>query len=115
MCFRLGERQLLEDVYLNITVTDVPSLVHNMSAFYLPRLLAFLASMIETNPHVEFHLTWLSNVLEHHGMHLAKNKANYSSVMKDLLRILTHKNDAMIKLVDSNRNTLNYILACAQS
>lgn len=70
LSLRLNETQVTATVYKSIPIASVPLVCAHFPQNYLARLLAVLAKEIDSGAHVEWSMTWLSNLLKFHGNYL---------------------------------------------
>lgn len=113
MSLRLNEADLTENVLLNTPVAQINVIVRSLSVAYAELLLKWLAEGMSASAEKHFHFwqLWLKALLVEHGYQLKLNRAaNLTSLTALLQRISTLTNQ-ITKLVDSNKYTLDYLIA----
>ncbi|KAK5071740.1 U3 snoRNP protein [Lithohypha guttulata] len=112
MSFRLNEKQLVRRVYEAIPYGQVSLVVRDLPRVYLGRLLNFLASQLESSPHLEFALSWIGEVVGVHGRYIKERAGQFSSELRAVQRGI----DGIGKIIRnlSQRNTFEIEFLCQQ-
>jgi periodic tryptophan protein 2 len=84
MAFRLNERPLLLRAYESTPPSDIRLIARQIPQIYLLTFLRFIASHLESSPHVEFDLMWIGALLTAHGRYLSGRSSEFSSVFRGL-------------------------------
>lgn len=84
MAFRLNEQHLILRAYEAVPHVDVRLIARQVPQVYLFALLKFIAGHLETSPHVEFDLIWITNLLTGHGPYLGSRSGEFASVFRQL-------------------------------
>lgn len=63
MSLKLNERSLIVHVLEGIRTQDIGLTVRSLAEVYLEKLLKFLAAMLEISRHLEFYVTWVTEIL----------------------------------------------------
>ncbi|RKP36347.1 WD40-repeat-containing domain protein [Dimargaris cristalligena] len=98
MAFRLNEKALMVKVYENIPPTDVPILARDFPEAYLDRMLHFIAVHAEENPHLEFHMLWVSSLLRDHGRFIKRHSTRLQPVLRNILKAITRIQQDLSKM-----------------
>ena len=86
MAFRLNEKPLLTPAYESIPFEAIPLVVRDLPKVYLGRLLMLVALQMESSPHLEFALRWLSEILSVHGRYIKEKHGDFASELRAVLR-----------------------------
>ncbi|KAF8476904.1 quinon protein alcohol dehydrogenase-like superfamily [Kalaharituber pfeilii] len=111
MSLRLNERYIIHQVYEAIPQVDIRLVVKDLPVVYIPRLLAFVAEMSETTPHLEFCLLWIEALVTVHGRYLRENAQQFQAEMRMVQKVLGRIQSDLTKLADQNIYTLDYLLS----
>lgn len=84
MAFRLNEKPLLHTVFESIPPESVDLVARGMPEKYLFKLLSFVGMHMETSPHIEFHLMWVTSVMTAHGRYLRDHRGQFQPVFRAL-------------------------------
>lgn len=84
MAFRLNEKPLLHTVFEGIPHESVELVARGMPEKYLHKLLTFVGMHMETSPHIEFHLLWVTSVMTAHGRYLRDHRGQFQPVFRAL-------------------------------
>ncbi|RCI03258.1 hypothetical protein CU098_004251, partial [Rhizopus stolonifer] len=114
MAFRLNEKPLLHTVFEGIPPDSVSLVCQNMPEKYLFKLLTFIGVHMETSPHIEFHLMWVTNIMTYHGRYLRDHRGQFQPVFRALHKGVNRVRDDISTLCDSNNYTLKYLLSQQQ-
>ncbi|WAR00919.1 PWP2-like protein [Mya arenaria] len=74
LSFRLNEQSLIQEVMENIPIPDVEVIINNLPDIYVDKLMAYVATAIESTAHIEFYLIWARQLLMQHGPRCDHNK-----------------------------------------
>ncbi|CEQ40342.1 SPOSA6832_01966, partial [Sporobolomyces salmonicolor] len=110
MALRLNERALIQTVYEAIPPSDVPLLARQLPPTYLEPVLRFLGKQLESSPHVEFHLVWISSLFAAHGRLLRERSGDHAATFRGLQKGLTDVQETIVRLSDDNSFTLQFLL-----
>lgn len=86
MAFRLNDRNLIRHVYQSVPYGSITLLVRELPKVYLSRLLMLLGQQMESSPHLEFALLWLSEVLSIHGRYIKEKQGDFAVELRAVLR-----------------------------
>ncbi|KAI8328017.1 putative WD repeat protein [Chlamydoabsidia padenii] len=111
MAFRLNEKKITQQVFEGIPPDSIPLVARGLPEKYLDKLLKFIGVHMETSPHIEFHLLWVTNVLTAHGRYLKHHRGEYQAVFRALYKGVTRVRDDIAGLCDNNVYTLKYLLS----
>lgn len=113
MAFRLGEKELEEEVMEAVPPGDVQLVAELVPVVYLNKQLAALASKLESSPHLEFYLQWTRHLLNAHGRFLQDNAPKHMTALRSLVKSLGRQHDGIGTVCEENRYSLQYLLASA--
>ncbi|KAI5732903.1 hypothetical protein M8J76_005484 [Diaphorina citri] len=102
MSLKLNEQGLIIHVLENIRTRDIALTVRSLAEIYLEKLLKFIAAMLEVSKHIEFYVSWVSQIL----MVL---KSPSQTTLVHLQRNLNKKYSDLAKICDFNVYTLELI------
>jgi hypothetical protein len=104
MALRLGlsEHTLLRQCAESTPRDAVALSVQALPRRLLQRLLAFLATLLNESPHLEFCLTWAYATLLHHGKHLRANAHLYVTPLRALHKAVRRHQVGSITLASVN-------------
>ncbi|CAM0142760.1 unnamed protein product [Umbelopsis sp. WA50703] len=88
MAFRLNEKNIIQQVFEGIPPKDIELVAQDLPEKYLERLLKFVGVHMESSPHVEFHLIWVTRLLMTHGRYLKENRGQYQAIFRTLQKAL---------------------------
>ncbi|UZJ52882.1 hypothetical protein CBS101457_002202 [Exobasidium rhododendri] len=129
---RLGDTQLLVEVYENVRPKDINLIVSQLPSMHLTSIFKLVASRMTpaTNPHakgtfttaggsphIEFHLLWLSSLLAIHGTSLRKQSQS-GKVAPTLRSVASSLNDLssnISKVADDNSHLMLYLWGAMQT
>ncbi|KAL0096596.1 WD40 repeat-like protein [Phycomyces blakesleeanus] len=111
MAFRLNEKTVLHDVFEGIPPDSVDLVARGMPQKYLQKLLQFVGVHMETSPHIEFHLIWVTSIMTAHGRYLKEHRGEFQAVFRALHKGVNRVRDDIANLCDSNTYTLKYLLS----
>ena len=96
--FRLGEQNMLVYVYHRIPSSDIPLILQNLPTKYLDRFIKCLVLQLDSNPRLEYHLVWVSQLVKLHGRYLYQHSIEYDACLRDLYKGLTKAQNGFSKL-----------------
>lgn len=102
MSLKLNEQSLIVHVLEGIRTQDIGLTVRSLAEVYLEKLLKFLAAMLEVSRHLEFYVTWVTEIL-------LVLKTPSQSTLVHLQRNLNRKYGDLAKICDFNVYTLQLI------
>ncbi|KAJ1650914.1 U3 snoRNP protein [Dispira simplex] len=111
MAFRLNMPPLIAQVYEAVPPSEVPLLTHDFPKLYLDRMFTFIASHSDQNPHVEFHLMWVSHLMKHHLPYIKSNMTLLQPVLRNLQKSVVRMHRDLAKLCNDNTYTIRYMLS----
>ncbi|KAJ2964255.1 hypothetical protein NQZ79_g742 [Umbelopsis isabellina] len=114
MSFRLNEKNVIQQVFEGIPPKDVELVAQDLPEKYLERLLKFVGVHMESSPHVEFHLIWVTRLLMAHGRYLRENRGQYQAIFRTLQKALGSVKEDLANLCDANQYLLKYIITQCQ-
>ncbi|KAI8351541.1 quinon protein alcohol dehydrogenase-like superfamily [Blakeslea trispora] len=86
MAFRLNEKPLIHTVFEGVPPDSVELVAREMPEKYLFKLLTFVGTHMETSPHIEFHLMWVTHVMTAHGRYLRDHRGQFQPVFRALYK-----------------------------
>ncbi|KAI8085126.1 WD40 repeat-like protein [Halteromyces radiatus] len=111
MAFRLNEKKITQKVFEGTPPDSIPLVARGLPEKYLDKLLKFIGTHMETSPHIEFHLLWVTSLLTCHGRYLKQHRGEFQAVFRALYKGVTRVRDDIANLCDSNVYTLKYLLS----
>uniref|UniRef100_H2YNU9 Small-subunit processome Utp12 domain-containing protein n=1 Tax=Ciona savignyi TaxID=51511 RepID=H2YNU9_CIOSA len=114
MSFRLNDKPLIREVLEAVPSSSIELLCERLPPSYVDKLLDFLASEMESSPHLHFILLWMRAILTKHGPHLKSKSNHVVAVMRHVQKSLTRKSETICKLLDANFYQSQYIISLAQ-
>jgi periodic tryptophan protein 2 len=128
---RLGDAQLLVEVYENVLPKDINLLVSQLPPMYLGKVLKLVASRMAPatdsqnkgtittvggSPHIEFHLLWLSSLLAIHGATLRKQSQSgkVAPTLRSVAGALNDLSSNISKVADDNSHLMLYLWGAMQ-
>ncbi|XP_064636474.1 periodic tryptophan protein 2 homolog [Lineus longissimus] len=115
LAFRLNEQRLIQEVVETIPVSDIAVVGQSIPDVYINKLLSFIASQMESSPHIEFYLTWAQKLLYMHGPKLKQRSQSIMAILRSLLKVITRRYEDIGKICDHNKYNLQFILALSQT
>ncbi|KAJ3289898.1 hypothetical protein HK104_007150 [Borealophlyctis nickersoniae] len=114
MAFRLGERNVIQQVYEGIPAGSVALVARELPVKYLERMLKFLVGFMDQSPRLEFHLLWCTALLKYHGRYLKDRCVEFASALRALQKGMSKLYDDVSKVCDDNTYTLQFIIGVAK-
>ena len=114
MAFRLNEAGLIKRVFQAVPAAEVPLVVGDMPAVYVPRLLRFVAAQTEESPHIEFCLVWIKALVDKHGAWLSANRGRVDVELRVVSRAVAKMRDEIRRLADENVYMVDYLVGQAE-
>ncbi|KAL8997720.1 MAG: hypothetical protein Q9169_003049 [Polycauliona sp. 2 TL-2023] len=111
MGFRLNESSLLKRVFEAIPSEEVGRLVKQVPVVYIPRLIRFVALMMNASPRLESNLRWIEALLSTHGAFLKANMHSVSQEVRMVQKAIDTIQVDLARLSDENIYILDYILS----
>lgn len=129
---RLGDSQLLTEVYENVPPKDINLLVSQLPQMYLGSILKLVARRMAPatdsqakgtittaggSPHIEFHLLWLSSLLAIHGATLRKQSQSgkVAPTLRGVAGALNDLTSNISKVADDNSHMMLYLWGAMQT
>lgn len=109
MSFRLNEKPLIRKVFESIPHNQIPLIVRDLPHVYLGRLLQFLASQLESSPHLEFVLTWIGDVVGIHGRYIKERAGQFSSELRAVQRCIDDVGKTVRNLAQRNSFEIEFL------
>ncbi|KAK6197917.1 quinon protein alcohol dehydrogenase-like superfamily [Scheffersomyces amazonensis] len=111
MAFRLNETHLIHQVYESISLKDIKLVASDLPVIYVTKILDFISDLLilEDNPHFEYNLLWIKNILEFHGQYINLNKFEFQSSLKKIQRFLNKVGKDVVLLNKRNNYLLEYL------
>ncbi|CDR43671.1 CYFA0S12e03070g1_1 [Cyberlindnera fabianii] len=88
MSFRLNEAHLIHRVYEAIPVKDVKLIASDLPIVYVERLLSFIGEQAMSSQHIEYHLLWVSALVQSHGKYINTHKHEFSKSLRAVQRVI---------------------------
>ncbi|XP_003739891.1 periodic tryptophan protein 2 homolog [Galendromus occidentalis] len=109
LAFRLNEADLLKEVFERIPVSNAELISSQLPQIYVEKLLAFLASGLESTRHIELYMRWVRAALISHGESLKDRSPRIIALLKSLQKniILRHKD--LHKVCEQTRHSIRYV------
>ena len=98
MALRLSESPLVQRAYEAVPSSSIKLVARQIPGIYVRALLQFIASHMESSPHVEFDLMWIGAMLTSHGKQLRERRGEVTSAMRGLQKGLINFEDGVSKL-----------------
>lgn len=129
---RLGDAQLLVEVYENVKPKDINLVISQLPIMYLPNILKLVAGRMapatdSTNkgtittaggsPHIEYHLLWLSALLAIHGTTLRKQSQSgkVAPTLRSVASALNDLTSNISQVADDNSHLMLYLWGAMQT
>ncbi|KIX98572.1 uncharacterized protein Z520_05873 [Fonsecaea multimorphosa CBS 102226] len=112
MAFRLNDKPLLRQAYESVPYGSIPLLVRELPRVYLGKLLMLVAQQMENNPHLEFALRWLGEILSVHGRYIKERHGEFAAELRSILRGVDGVGKTVRSL--SERNVFEIEFLCQQ-
>lgn len=90
MAFRLGEQDVISNVYQSIPVSEISLIVRQIPTKYLARTIGFLTETMETSPKIQQCLLWMVALFKHHSDFLRERNMEYAASLTGMSKVLTH-------------------------
>lgn len=98
MALRLSEKPLIKRTYESVPPSDIKLIARQLPNVYVATLLGFMADQLESSPHVEFELLWVSAMLTAHGRWLRDRKGEMASTFRGIQKGLMNFEAGITKL-----------------
>lgn len=115
MSFRLNDKKLMQQVYESISPASIALILRELPRVYLARLLRFLAEQMETTPHIEFHLKWVTEVIGVHGRYIKEHQGEFASELRAVLQGVEVVGKTVRTLSQRNGFEIDFLTARKQS
>ncbi|KAI9723019.1 MAG: hypothetical protein M1812_001468 [Candelaria pacifica] len=110
MAFRLNSPALIQRVYENIPIKDIPLLVRDLPSTYLSRILNWVISQTDKTPHLEFNLIWIRELVTIHGRFFKDHRHAFEMELRALDRCLKGIRGELGRLAEGNSYFLEFLL-----
>lgn len=154
MALRINENGLLQLVYESIPLDQIQFVVRDLPTIYLDKLLALISILIDSqfmedsneklvrrgkdhvqefkkSPHIQYHLTWLSYILQTHGSFIRERfnrhafghqiqhqslmtTTSYAIILRSLKKNILQVRSDLVKICDDNLYFLRFLLQQAK-
>lgn len=111
MSFRLSAPKLTTHIYRHIPVTEIGLVVRELPVVYLARLLRLVAAEADASPNLERNLLWLRILLTVHGRVLKQRQAEFTEVVRLVVRAVQRVKGEVFKVAEANERTVGFLLA----
>ncbi|XP_071445521.1 periodic tryptophan protein 2 homolog [Hetaerina americana] len=109
MAVKLNEQNITMEVLEGVPPDEIELCVKSLPDMYVERILKFIATSMESTPHLEFYLDWVRHMLLVHGTKLKTGSPLLSPTLLTLQKNITRKTEHLQKLCDFNKYTLKYV------
>lgn len=110
---RLGEKELLAEVYERIKVSEISLVVRQLPRSYVASMLELVAMRMapaSASPHVEFHLTWLSTLFSVFGSEIRMHSGTtFAPVLRSVQMALHELRGNVKRVTDANTASMLYV------
>lgn len=118
LSLRLNEHQVTRTVFNCIPIESVPLLCANFPNSYLTRLLTFIGTEVEKGAHVEWSMTWLTNLLKFKGEFLQKQadgvKSPIRAIMLQIFSSTQFFDQSLTRVVNQNQHLMDFMIGRAE-
>ncbi|XP_014678751.1 PREDICTED: periodic tryptophan protein 2 homolog [Priapulus caudatus] len=115
LAFRLNEQSLIRQVIECTPYNSVEHIARALPDDYVERTLRHVAVAMEASPHVQLYALWTHALLYTHGERLKSRASALMPLLATLQKSLTHRYTDLNKICDSNKYTIQYLLAQAEA
>lgn len=110
---RLGEEELLAEVYERIKVSEITLVVRQLPRTYVAPMLELVATRMSPasgSPHLEFHLIWLGTLFNVFGSDIRMHSnTTYAPVLRTVQMVLHELRGNVKRITDNNTASMLYI------
>ena len=110
---RLGEKELMAEVYERTSPNDIGLVARQLPVVYLSMVLRLVAERMQPasqSPHVEFHLRWVAAIFGAHGNEIrSKAATEYAPTLRAVQIGLNELRANVKKVSDENLFTMLYV------
>eukprot|EP00126_Sphaerothecum_destruens_P011227 Sdes_comp20878_c0_seq2m17869 len=110
MAFKLGEKNWILSVVENIPKSSVFQVVSQLPAFYIEKLLDFIASQIDETLRIDFYLLWCVDIFNFHGRFLKNHSVRLLPIFRRLQKGISRHFELLQKVCDENKFTMKYFI-----
>lgn len=109
MSLCLNEKEYIIKCIEKCNIGEVSLVIKTIPQEYLYRILEVLVKEIESSKHIEYYLYWCLNILQIDGEIIHKNIKSYLGLIRSLYKIISGHRNELLKLVENNVYTLDYL------
>lgn len=109
MSFRLNEEYLINKVYEEIPLSEIPLVAANIPVVYLPRILKFIGDFAMESQHIEFNLFWIKQLLSSHGKYIQDNKHLFASSVRSVQRFIGRIAKDVVSVSTENKYSYRFL------
>jgi len=96
-------------VYERIPSKDIRLVCSSVPTVYLHRLVDFVATQVDSTPHIQLHLMWARWMLMSHGNWLSEKRSVVASSLKGLHKALSKQFSDIGGLANNNLHTVTFL------
>ena len=111
MSFRLSDKLLMQQVYEAVAIPSIALVIRGLPLVYLSRLLQLLGAQLDTTPHIEFHLRWVTEIIGVHGSYIKEHRSEFASELRAVLRGVDGVGKSVRNLSQRNEFEIEYLTA----
>ncbi|KAJ3217190.1 hypothetical protein HDU67_008319 [Dinochytrium kinnereticum] len=108
MAYRLGERHVIDKVYVATPKEDIAAVVKNMPKKYLDKVLKMIVHQFEVSPSAHQHLLWASLIIRYHGQYLKDRSQEFAPLLRALTKSASKVFDILGRVTNENKFMLSY-------
>ncbi|XP_064489953.1 periodic tryptophan protein 2 homolog [Ornithodoros turicata] len=108
---RLNEAALTTEIVEKIPLGNIELLCRALPQVYVERLLGFLGVQLESRPHIQFYMTWITTLLKQHGEMLKERSPSVMAMLRTLVKNITLRHKELAKICEHNTYLMRYIIA----
>ncbi|KAI8855000.1 WD40-repeat-containing domain protein [Chytridium lagenaria] len=98
MALRLGERDIIDKIYVAIPKDEIAAIVKNLPKKYLEKVIRLIVHQFDVSPSVHQHLLWSSLVIRFHGQYLKDRSQEFAPSLRALTKCASKVFDALGKM-----------------
>ncbi|CCK72039.1 snoRNA-binding rRNA-processing protein PWP2 KNAG_0I02540 [Huiozyma naganishii CBS 8797] len=111
MAFRLNEAYLINKVYEEIPIAEIPLVTNNIPVIYIPRILKFIGDVSMDSPHIEFNLLWIKCLLSAHGTSINSRKHLFASALRSIQRFIGRIAKEVVTISVDNKYAYRFLIS----
>ncbi|CCD26615.1 snoRNA-binding rRNA-processing protein PWP2 NDAI_0I00460 [Naumovozyma dairenensis CBS 421] len=109
MAFRLNEKYLINKVYEEIPISELPLVCTNLPVIYLPAILKFIGDFSMESQHIEFNLLWIKSLLSAHGAYMNNHKHLFSTAIRSVQRFIGRIAKEVVTTSTNNKYSYSFL------